>query len=135
MTTLLTAGCVPHHIQRRLHLFPSQDLSDGDVLRICTFVISYVLVVANFVLSWFLDSAPSFCSEDECDKAPLTNEESSELLKRQDSAANEKKKHPRSPELATTFLSKITFWWFTGYGCDFIGVLVCRNVAIDVLAA
>uniref|UniRef100_H2Z8F8 Multidrug resistance-associated protein 1 n=1 Tax=Ciona savignyi TaxID=51511 RepID=H2Z8F8_CIOSA len=71
--------------QSKVLLLLSSDVStDGQILRCVTFFLSFVALLINFVLCFFADNMPAF-----------------------------KPKNAESPEVAATFLSKISFWWFT----------------------
>nr|XP_039268709.1 multidrug resistance-associated protein 1-like isoform X3 [Styela clava] len=94
-------------------LMETESLSDGELLRCITFFISYAFVIANFVLSWFNDLPPSFIKEDVL-VVNLTDEDNVSPTKAKTTLEKkEESAHMRSPELSATFLSRISFWWFT----------------------
>ncbi|XP_078487497.1 multidrug resistance-associated protein 1-like isoform X1 [Ciona intestinalis] len=98
--TLLTGIFV---FQSKVQILLSSDvLTGGQVLRCVTFFLSFAAVLVNFVLCFFADELPAFKSKKE--------ENGGILLEKMD---EEKKKHIECPEEGATFLSKVTFWWFT----------------------
>uniref|UniRef100_H2Z8F9 Uncharacterized protein n=1 Tax=Ciona savignyi TaxID=51511 RepID=H2Z8F9_CIOSA len=70
--------------QSKVLLLLSSDVN-GQILRCVTFFLSFVALLINFVLCFFADNMPAF----------------------------KPKQNAESPEVAATFLSKISFWWFT----------------------
>uniref|UniRef100_H2Z8G2 Multidrug resistance-associated protein 1 n=1 Tax=Ciona savignyi TaxID=51511 RepID=H2Z8G2_CIOSA len=83
LLTLLTGVFI---FQSKVLLLLSSDpKTDGQILRCVTFFLSFVALLINFVLCFFADNMPAF----------------------------KPKQNAESPEVAATFLSKISFWWFT----------------------
>ncbi|XP_076820993.1 multidrug resistance-associated protein 1-like isoform X2 [Clavelina lepadiformis] len=81
----------------------SEPLTDGQVLRCITFFMSYCAVIVNFILCFFADSPSAF-------RAKVNDTEMHGPLIKTD---EKKVEHKPCPESETTFLSSITFWWFT----------------------
>nr|CAB3219626.1 multidrug resistance-associated protein 1-like [Phallusia mammillata] len=96
-------------------------LTGGQILRCVTFFLSYLAVIVNFAFCFFADKPPAFKKAD-LKAANLTIKTNITYIQaREDeihmrlipAKSEDEKPHETSPEEGATFLSKITFWWFT----------------------
>lgn len=81
-----------------------ETLSQGDIVYIVTFFLSYLCAFVNLVLCFFPDVPKTVLKVSAADGSDIPLTESS----------TKPSKQIKSPEKDATFLSKVSFWWFNG---------------------
>ncbi|XP_078481138.1 multidrug resistance-associated protein 1-like [Ciona intestinalis] len=87
----------------KVEMLQNGNLSYGDMMRVVTFFISYACVIAHFIMSFFVDLPQVHEPRD-----PFGDERTEEEI-----IADMKRRLNTSPEVASSFISRMFFEWFS----------------------